>query len=122
MSYIGGSMSELYKYKAKVLRVVDGDTFDMEVDLGFGLKMQQRFRINDYDAPETWRPKSDAEEAHGNMATARAEELVMGKDITIRSTKVPGIYGRWGADVWLEDGRNYIDVMFQEGLEKLDEY
>lgn len=115
-------MSELYKYKAKVLRVVDADTFDMEVDLGFGLKMEQRFRINDYDAPETWRPKSDAEEAHGNMATARAEELVMDKDITIRSTKVPGIYGRWGADVWLEDGRNYIDVMFAEGLEKLDKY
>jgi endonuclease YncB( thermonuclease family) len=84
--------------------------------------MKQRFRVNDYDAPETWRPKSEAEKVHGLTATARAEELLLGKDITIRSTKMPGVYGRFGADVWLEDGRFYTDVMFQEGLEKLDEY
>lgn len=112
----------LYKYKAKVIRVVDADTFDIEVDLGFGLKMTQRFRVNNYDAPETWRPKNEAEKAHGLLATSRAEELVGDKEIIICSTKIPGIYGRYGADIWLEDGRNYIDVMFQEGLEKLDEY
>jgi micrococcal nuclease len=115
-------MEELYKYKAKVLRVVDADTFDAEVDLGFGIKMTQRFRINDYDAPETYRPKSEAEKKHGKEATTRAIELVMDKDIILRSTRLAGIYGRYGADIWLPDGRNYVEVMISEGFEKKENY
>jgi micrococcal nuclease len=113
---------ELYQYKAKVIRIVDADTLDAEVDLGFGITMTQRFRIENYDAPETWRPKSEAESIHGKKATERAMELLMGKDILIKSTKVAGVYGRFGATIWLEDGRNFIDVMISEGLEKKKDY
>jgi len=113
---------ELYQYKGKVVRVVDADTIDAEVDMGFGITMTQRFRINDWDAPETYRPTNEAEKIHGKAATERAIELLMDKDILLKSTKVAGIYGRFGADVWLEDGSNYVEVMINEGFTKKKDY
>ena len=113
---------ELYIYKGKVLRVVDADTVDAELDLGFGIKMTQRFRINDYDAPETWKPRNEAEKVHGQEATDRAIVLLMGKDLYFKSSKVPGIYGRYGSTIWLDDGRDYAEVMISEGFSKRDEY
>jgi micrococcal nuclease len=113
---------ELYQYKAKVVRIVDADTIDAAVDVGFGLIMHQRFRINDWDAPETWRPRNEAEKKHGAEATARATQLLLDKDILLKSTKVAGIYGRFGATIWLEDGSNYSEVMIAEGFTKKKNY
>jgi len=113
---------ELYQYKGKIVRVVDADTFDASLDLGFGISIEQRFRVNDYDAPETWRPRNEAENIHGKAATARAIELLMGKDLLFESTKVPGIYGRFGATIWLEDGSDYAQVMISEGFSKKEKY
>jgi micrococcal nuclease len=113
---------QLYQYRAKVLRVVDADTIDAAVDVGFGITMKQRFRINDWDAPETWKPRNEDEKAHGKAATARAIELLIDKDVLLKSTKVAGIYGRFGADVWLEDGRSYTEVMINEGFTKRKNY
>jgi micrococcal nuclease len=113
---------QLYQYKAKVIRVVDGDTIDADVDVGFGLTMRQRFRINNFDAPETWRPRNEAEKIHGEKAKKRANELLIDKDILLKSTKVAGIYGRFGADIWLEDGRSFREVMINEGYEKKENY
>lgn len=111
-----------YQYKAKIVRVVDADTVDVDVDLGFSLTIRQRFRIDGFDAPETWRPRNEAEREHGERATARAIELLMGKDIHIQSSKVAGIYGRYGAIIFLEDGRNFSEVMINEGFQKRDNY
>ena len=113
---------ELYQYKAKILRVVDADTVDAAVDVGFGITMTQRFRLNDYDAPETWKPRNEKEKQHGKEATERAIELLIDKDVLIKSTKVAGIYGRFGATIWLEDGRNYAEVMISEGFSKKKNY
>ena len=113
---------ELYQYKGKILRVVDADTVDAAVDVGFGLTMTQRFRLNNYDAPETFRPRNEAEKIHGKKATVRAIELLMDKHILIKSTKVAGIYGRFGATIWLEDGRNFAEVMINEGFSKKKDY
>jgi micrococcal nuclease len=115
-------MEKLYKYKAMIIRVVDADTVDAQVDLGFGIKITHRFRVNDYDAPETWRPRNKNEKIHGRQATARAIELLAGSDVYLISTKIPGIYGRYGADIILEDGRNFKDVMISEGFSKKDQY
>jgi len=113
---------ELYQYKAKVIRVVDADTVDAAVDMGFGIVMHQRFRVDDWDAPETFRPRNEAEKIHGKAATERAIELLMDKDILLKSTKVAGIYGRFGATIWLEDGSNYVEVMISEGFSKKKTY
>jgi micrococcal nuclease len=42
----------MYTYKAKITNVVDGDTVDAEIDLGFGIKMNERIRLYGIDTPE----------------------------------------------------------------------
>ena len=111
----------MYQYKAIVTRVVDGDTFDCTIDLGFRIYTKQRIRVSNLNTPETWRPKSESERKHGIQATVRAKELVEGKQIILDS-EYSGIYDRWSARVTLEDGRLYADVMISEGFEKLEIY
>jgi endonuclease YncB( thermonuclease family) len=111
-----------YEYKGRVLRVVDADTVDARLDLGFGITMQQRFRIDGFDAPETWRPINEVERGHGEKATARAIELLLGKDLIFITSKTAGIYGRYGAQILLEDESDYAEVMIQEGFAKRDDY
>ena len=90
-----------YIYKVEsVNRVVDGDTVDMTVDLGFSIKLKHRFRLIDYDAPETWRPTCEAEEVAGKKVTAYLqEELDKFKgNLYVRSCKL-GIYGRYEGQI-----------------------
>ena len=42
----------MYVYKSKVKNIVDGDTVDVEIDLGFGIKMNERIRLYGIDTPE----------------------------------------------------------------------
>jgi micrococcal nuclease len=44
----------LYSYPCKILRVVDGDTIDVELDLGFNIKMKERVRLLGVDTPEVY--------------------------------------------------------------------
>lgn len=45
-------IDDLYNYKCKIVKVVDGDTFDAEIDLGFHVTMKRRVRMLGYNAPE----------------------------------------------------------------------
>lgn len=114
---------ELYLYKAKVKRVVDADTMDIIVDVGFNMTTTRRFRIGDYtyDAPETFRPKSKKEKIHGEAATAKAKELLKDPNVVIKSHK-PDVYNRWACDIILPDGRDFVTVMKELGFEKKDKY
>lgn len=56
-----------YFYRVKVDRILDGDTFDAYFDLGFNITHKVRVRMVGIDAPETYRPKSLAEKAAGEM-------------------------------------------------------
>ena len=58
----------MYQYKFEVTRVVDGDTVDGNVDLGFGIKMFKRIRLYGIDAPES-RTRDLVEKAKGIAAT-----------------------------------------------------
>jgi hypothetical protein len=46
----------------------------------------------------------------------------MDKNLIFKSSKVPGIYGRYAATIWLEDGRKYTEVMINEGFKKRENY
>ena len=111
----------MYTYRARALKIIDADTLDLDVDVGFGIHVQHRFRIRDYDAPETYRPKSIAEREHGQAAVTRTFSLVQGKDLLVTTYKL-GIYGRYGADIQLPDGRDYATVMREEGFQKREVY
>ena len=43
----------MYEYKAKLLRVIDGDTIDCVIDLGFNVRLKERIRLKGIDTPET---------------------------------------------------------------------
>jgi len=115
-------MDPFYKFRGRVIRVVDGDTVDAYLDLGFNTFVKQRLRIDNFDAPESWRPKSQAEKEHGEAAKARAIELLEGFELTFYTSKAIGIYGRYGASIILPDGRLFREVMIMEGFAKREKY
>ena len=54
----------MYEYAAKVERVVDGDTIDVTLDLGFSIQYQARIRLLGINTPES-RTRDKAEKARG---------------------------------------------------------
>lgn len=111
----------MYLYKGYVERVVDGDTFDIVVDLGFNIKIKQRFRLNGIDTPEIWRPSCDAEYKHGLGAKNFVIDLIEGKDITIKTYKV-GKYGRYICDIILDNNQNLTELLIENNFSKLESY
>lgn len=108
-------------YDAKVIRVVDGDTFEAVIELGLAVSYTSSIRVKDLDTPETWRPKSEAERTHGNEATSMAAILLEGQEIQLNITGRDR-YGRVVAEVILPDGRNFKEVMIKNGLQKRESY
>ena len=83
----------MYEYRVKeIVRVIDGDTVDVILDLGFGLFKKERVRIAGVDTPEK-RTRNLKEKKLGYDATAFAEQWFSEGDITIRTEK-DGKYGR----------------------------
>jgi micrococcal nuclease len=98
-----------YQYKAKITNVVDGDTVDALVDLGFKVQIAQRLRLARVDTPER---------TQANYQTAKdfVKDLVDGKEVTITTHKV----SKWGyflADVSIE-GRDISDMLIAANLGK----
>jgi micrococcal nuclease len=87
----------MYQYAGHVTRVVDGDTVDVCIDLGFKVKLDERFRLANIDAPESYGPK--ASEAGRAATLALSQMLPAGTHVRVRSAKT-GKFGRWIAEVW----------------------
>ncbi len=118
---------KLYWYKAKCTNVVDGDTIDAEIYLGFTASVKVRLRIYQdegtyFDTPETKMYKGVTEEhkEHGLQAKTRAEELLLDKNIFIKSYKKGSF--RWLGEIWLSDGSSYTEIMIHEGFQKRNIY
>ena len=74
----------MYEYKAHVLRVVDGDTVDVDIDLGFGIWLRgERVRIMGIDTPES-RTSNKLEKVFGLAAKNRLKEL-LGKTAILKT-------------------------------------
>ncbi len=113
----------MYEYRGSVIRVVDGDTYDIEIDLGFNTRRTERFRLSGIDTPETWRPSCEAEKEHGMKATEFVKRLIEDEYIILTSTKCSaGIYGRYDCSIKLQDGRDLATVIKDFGFEKLENY
>ena len=66
----------MYEYKCTIVRVIDGDTVDVDIDLGFGIIMaDERVRIMGIDTPES-RTSDKVEKLFGKAAKARLQELL----------------------------------------------
>lgn len=107
-------------YPAEVLRVIDGDTVDMLVKVGFGIEVRERIRLAAIDAPEM---RGDERPA-GLKAKAWLEKALDGRDVEIavemtRSGDVRrGRYGRVIARI-LADGVDVGAEMTALGLAEI---
>ena len=104
-----------FLYKCIIQRIVDGDTVDVDIDLGFGIWLRkERVRIAGIDTPEK-RTRDLVEKQFGLAATAKAHELIPeGTDAIIRTRRdKAGKYGRTMGDFVLEDGRLYTSIMIE---------
>lgn len=103
----------MYEYKVKeVLRVVDGDTIDVLIDLGFDLTKKERVRVSGVDTPEC-RTKDAQEKALGKQASAFAERWFSEGEIIVRTEK-DGKYGRM-LGVFLKGSESYNKRLVDEG-------
>ena len=106
----------MFEYKCKLVKVVDGDTVDVDIDLGFGVWLQnQRIRLYGIDTPES--RTSDAEEKkYGLAAKQRMQEWLDGGNLKIVTHKdAKGKYGRILGEI-ICDGVNINQVMVETHL------
>ena len=82
----------MYTYKAKLDRVVDGDTVDAYIDLGFDISVHKRIRLAGIDSPES-RTRDLEEKARGLASKDRLIDLLKEGKFTLESKEV-GKYGR----------------------------
>jgi micrococcal nuclease len=104
---------ESFVYNCKLDRVVDGDTFDCIIDLGFNVKLhKQRVRLSGIDTPES-RTRDLAEKKLGLAAKERLKKLCCGK-LKIKSLG-KGKYGRILGIPYTEDGEDICQILIKEG-------
>lgn len=102
----------MYKYNAKVLRVIDGDTIDLDIDLGFDVSFKTRVRLVGIDTPEKWHP-------YGKVVKAFLKQEIEGKEVYINVTKKDK-YGRYLAKIYKSqsDSMSINNLLVSQGMAK----
>tara|TARA_R110000796_G_scaffold87410_1_gene188650 strand:- start:14 stop:397 length:384 start_codon:yes stop_codon:yes gene_type:complete len=104
---------EAFVYNVALDRVIDGDTFDCIIDLGFDVKLhKQRVRLSGIDTPES-RTRDLEEKKLGLAAKERLKELCVGK-FKIKSLG-KGKYGRILGIPYTENGKDICQILINEG-------
>ena len=115
----------MYEYRSKILRVVDGDTVDLDIDLGFGVVLaNERVRIMGIDTPES-RTSDKVEKLFGLAAKKRLKELlgktpVLKTQVAKNGEDMKGKFGRilGDFDVYYAPEDRWMpvtDVLIKEG-------
>jgi micrococcal nuclease len=115
----------MYEYRATVIKVVDGDTVDVDIDLGFGIVLSdERVRIAGIDTPES-RTRDKEEKKFGLAAKARVKQLlgktcVLKTQINKNGEDMKGKFGRILGDFSVYDGatdswRMLTQILVSEG-------
>ena len=107
----------MYFYNAKLIRVIDGDTVDAMIDLGFDIWIKKRIRLYGIDTPET--RTRDLKEKNAGIAAKNRLETIMkecGSEFVLQSHGV-GKYGRCLGTILINDN-NINELLVKEGLAK----
>ena len=104
-------------YKINILKAIDGDTTDADIDLGFDVTIKKRIRFMGINTPES-RTRDLEEKQYGLAAKARLKELLEnGETLSLRTAidkKARGKYGRILGTIFA-DGINLNDLLIEEG-------
>ena len=109
----------MYEYRIKkVLKVVDGDTIDVDIDLGFNISYTQRVRLAGIDTPES-RTKDAREKALGLEVKDKLKKAIDAAKVVVVKTELPDSsekYGRILGWVYLDgDTRSLNEQLIDEG-------
>ena len=113
-----------HEYKVEVVRVVDGDTVDVDIDLGFGVWMhKERVRMMGIDTPES-RTRDKVEKAFGLASKERLKQLLPIGSISVLKTEIDrsgedsrGKFGRVLGDFIIDPStsKRATDILIEEG-------
>ena len=103
----------MYEYKCRLVKVVDGDTIDVDIDLGFDVWLQkQRIRLYGIDTPES-RTSDDVEKIYGNLAKDFLKKWTNSGDLTLKTFKddARGKFGRILGEIWYGSEHNINQLL-----------
>ncbi len=104
----------MYEYSCQVTRVVDGDTIDADLDLGFNIHHKCRVRLYGIDTPES-RTRDKDEKARGKLAAKFLEDAISNGNQTLIQTKLKDSKGKFGRVLGsvIVDGININEKMVE---------
>lgn len=103
----------MYEYKAKVINVVDGDTIDAVIDVGFKVTTTQRLRLLGIDTAELT-SKDPVERAKAQEAKLYTIDRLLNKSVLIKTEKSDS-FGRYLAIIYI-DGIEFNKEILEKGL------
>ena len=107
------------KYEAELIKIVDGDTIDAIIDIGFDIYLKKRIRLWGINAPET-RSKDKNEVKQGKKAKRRLKQILdasNGKFTVIIHGR--GKFGRYLGEIYVEEHEKSVNkTLIIEGLAK----
>lgn len=103
----------MYTYNAKIINIVDGDTVDAEIDLGFKLYTVHRLRLIDIDTEEMNDPNPSLKQLARTAKQYMIDNL-LGKNVKINTYKSDS-FGRYLAEIYI-DKFNVNDYLLESGL------
>jgi len=98
------------KYYGKITAVIDGDTFEVMIELGFGVKQEFHVRLDGIDTPEK---NTEA----GKKAKAFVTELILNKEVILKDQGAEK-YGRARASIELMDGTDLTKFLIENKIGK----
>jgi micrococcal nuclease len=112
----------MYTYKIKLDRVIDGDTIDAKIDLGFDISVKKRIRFKGINTPES-RTRDLEEKARGLAAKDRLKAILEGANLIQLCSFGVGKYGRCLGELHVDrlDGKdcltltNVNELLIKEG-------
>jgi micrococcal nuclease len=104
----------MYQYNAVIDKVIDGDTFDATIDLGFSTLKKERLRLKGVDTPEL-RTSNKREKNAAILVTEFVKHLLKDRTLVIETNKKGG-FGRYIADIYLPQGGTLSNYLLKRGL------
>ena len=110
----------MHEYKVNILKLVDGDTVDVDIDLGFGIWLRkERVRIMGIDTPES-RTSDKVEKVFGLAAKARlisllGEDAILDTQVSKKGEDMKGKFGRILGNFRTIAGEHCADILVDEG-------
>ena len=84
----------MYDYRCKIIKIIDGDTVDVDIDLGFNVILEkQRVRLMGIDTPES-RTRDDEEKKFGILAKEKLQQLLANSRVVKTFKDEKGKFGR----------------------------